>query len=334
METAQQLCYPVRTLAGEELLPAGAFLSKSTMAELVRSAEKQRFPFLPLLEYGTIASDLQRICQHPPYCQMFSDPLRRKDVFDTMQQVVFPQPLLDVYGYFRAQDPYTYWHILIVFALSLLLAQELIEDRRELARGVAASPSHDFGKICVPLDVLKKATPLEEHEQQQLSHHAAAGYALLSYYLRDPNHPAAVAARDHHERCDGSGYPRGILLQNRVVEIVSGGDIFDALISQRPYRPKSYDVRTALEAMTLQGQQGVISMEVVHSLIRFLRGDLPCLDEDIFSDEVRGDPPSGNSYRGARQCRFVATCGLEEGGCSEAGGGGPDPNADRADPGA
>jgi len=316
METSQQLCYPVLTLGGEELLPAGTFLSKGTMEELIRSAETRTFPVLRLMDYGTIASDLQRICQHPPYCQMFSDPVRKNDVFETMQRVVFPQPLLDIYGFFRVQDPYTYWHILTVFALSLLLAQELIEDRRELAREVAASPSHDFGKVCVPLDILQKSMPLNEQEQQRLSHHVGAGYVILSYYLKDPDHPAAIAARDHHERSDGSGYPRGIKLQNRVVEIVSGGDIFDALISQRPYRPQSYDLRSALEVMILQAEQGEISIEVVHALIRCLREDLPCPGEAQFSSEVRGAPPPGNRYRGVRPCRFEAKDVQENQECS------------------
>jgi len=319
MEKPLQLCYPVLTLDGEELLPAGAYLTHGTLAELTRSAEARNFPVNRLLEFGTIAADLQRICQHPPYLQMFSDPVRKQDVFDTMQRVMLPQPLLDIYTFFRTQDPYTYWHILTVFALSLLLAQDLIDDRKELAREVAASPSHDFGKVCVPLAVLNKTTPLDEHEQQKLSHHAAAGYVILSYYLKDPNHPAAITARDHHERCDGSGYPRGIRLQNRIVEIVSAGDVFDALISQRPYRPLSYDLRTALEDMTLQAESGAFSTDVVHALIRCIRKAFPRQVDEEFSLEKRGTPPPGNKYRGIKLCRYENDCGTE--GQSDDGGG-------------
>jgi len=313
MEEFLQLCYPVLTLEGEELLPAGSRLTKGTMADLIRCAEKHSFPALHLMEYGSIAADLERICRHPPYCQMFTDPTRRKDIFTLMQGVKLPVPVLDIYRYFRSEDPYTYWHILTVFALSLLLMQDLVEDRRDLAGMVAAATCHDFGKICVPLDVLRKETPLTIREQQLLSHHVAAGYVILSYYFKDADHPAAITARDHHERRDGGGYPLGISLNNLAVEIVSGADIFDALISQRPYRPQSYDLRTALEAMALQAGQGEISIDMVHALIRGIRKDLPCQSDSAFSMEVRGTPPPGNRYRGAVLCRYEVECRIKRG---------------------
>ena len=313
METSLQLCYPVLTLEGEELLPAGAHLTKGTMEALVRSAKAQNYPAMRLMDYGTIASDLQRICQKPFYRNIFSDPVRTKDVFETMQRVTLPQPLLEIYRYFRTHDPYDYWHILTVFALSLLLAQDLIDDRKELAREVAASPSHDFGKICVPLEILTKQTPLTVKEQERLSHHPAAGYVILSYYLGDPEHPAAITARDHHERANGSGYPGGARLQNRIVEIVACGDVFDALISQRPYRPHSYDLRSALEEISLQAEQGAFSTDVVHALISHCRKSFPGQQmESEFSHERRGTSPAGNLYQGARLCRFESGCGEED----------------------
>jgi HD-GYP domain-containing protein (c-di-GMP phosphodiesterase class II) len=311
MEKPLQLCYPVLTLDHRELLPAGAFLTPETMADLVRSAKREQFPTMRFLDYGTIAADLQSLALHPPYGQIFSDLKRRNEVFRTMRQMEFVQPLLDIYGYFKVHDPYTYRHILTVFALSLLLAQELIEDRRELARDVVAAPNHDFGKLCVPLSVCKKRTPLTEHERQQLSHHAAAGYVLLSYYLMDPDHPAAITARDHHERGDGTGYPRGIPLRDRMVEIVAVGDVFDALICPRPYRPRSYDLRTALEEITRQAEGGSINADVVGALISCNRAGRPDYREIEFSREQRGTPPSGNLYSGITPCRYEPACAMD-----------------------
>ncbi len=304
-----QLCYPVTTLDGRELLPAGTFLTSDTMESLIRLAKKQTYTVRSLMAHGTIARDLDRICNSHPYCRIFSDPSRRKRVFDTMQRVELAQPLLDFYDYFKTQDPYTYRHILTVFALSLLMAQDLIENRKELDMEVAAAPSHDFGKVCVPLSVLKKSTHLEEQERLQLSHHVAAGYVLLSYYFQDANHPAAVTARDHHERRDGSGYPRGIRSNNRIVEIVAAGDVFDALITRRPYRSNSYEVRTALEVLTRQADRGALDEKVVQALIKLNREDPPCLEECKFSKEFRGIPPTGNHYSGALPCKFEKHAG-------------------------
>ena len=261
MDRSLELDFPVTSLDGEELLPAGTLLTADAMDRLMRSAKTRTFAALPLLSHGTIAIDLEGICNNPPYNRIFSDRARKQTVFDHLQQVQLVKPLLGIYDYFKVHDPYTYRHILTVFALALLLAQDLIDSRRELAMELLSASNHDLGKICVPMTVLKKSTPLNEQERQQLRHHVAAGYVLLSYYLQDPEHPAAVTARDHHERRDGSGYPCGIKLKNKIVEIVGVSDVFDALITRRPYRARSYDLRTALETLSQQTDCGVLGKD-------------------------------------------------------------------------
>lgn len=299
MDRPIELRYPVTTLDNQELLPSGTILTKDAMDSLVRPVKNQPFAIQPLWTYGSIAIDLERICSKPPYSRIFSDNSRKKDVFDHLQRVKLVKPLLGIYDYFKVRDPYTYRHILTVFALSLLLAQDLIDNRNELAMEVLSASNHDLGKICVPTAILKKSTPLNEQERQQLTHHVAAGYVLLSYYLRDPNHPAAITARDHHERRDGSGYPFGIKLKNRIVEIVGVSDVFDALITRRPYRAQSYDLRTALETLIQQANEGVLSEDIVHALIKLNRKKPIWLEDCQFSKEFRGTPPAGNQYRGA-----------------------------------
>ena len=299
MDRSLELDFPVTSLNGEELLPAGTLLTADAMDRLMRSAKTRTFAALPLLSHGTIAIDLEGICNNPPYNRIFSDSARKKGVFDRLQRVKLVEPLLGIYDHFKARDPYTYRHILTVFALSLLLAQDLMESRRELALELLSASNHDLGKICVPMTVLKKSTPLSEQERQQLGHHAAAGYVLLSYFLQDPDHPAAITARDHHERRDGSGYPCGIKLENKLVEIVGVCDVFDALITRRPYRSRSYDLRTALETLSQQADQGALSKEIVQALIWLNRKDPRSPEDCRFSKELRGTPPAGNQYKGA-----------------------------------
>jgi HD-GYP domain-containing protein (c-di-GMP phosphodiesterase class II) len=299
MDRPLELHYPVTTLDDQELLPAGTLLTTDAMDRLIRSAPNHRSATLPLLAHGTIAVDLANICNNPPYNQIFSDSARKQAVFGHLQRVELVSPLLDIYEYFKAHDPYTYRHILTVFALALLLSQDLMVSRRELAMEVLSASNHDLGKICVPMTVLQKPTPLSDPERQQLSHHVAAGYVLLSYYLQDPDHPAAITARDHHERRDGSGYPRGIELENNIVEIVGVSDVFDALITRRPYRARSYDLRTALETLSQQADRGALSKDIVQALIRLNRKAPSRRDDGRFSKELRGTPPAGNQYKGA-----------------------------------
>jgi len=103
-------------------------------------------------------------------------------------------------------------------------------------------------------------------------------------------------ARDHHERRYGSGYPLGARLEDRLVEIVAVSDIYDALISPRPYRPVSYDNRSALEELTEIADRGVIGWDVLTLLVALNRRDKPHIAECHVSMEKRGRPPAGNVY--------------------------------------
>lgn len=300
METDILLSTPVRDLEKRILLPAGTRLTDAVMADLAQQGRQRQFPTARFAEHGTLLRDTLGLCRQPPYDQVFNDPRRMQELAASFQRLTCPLPLLEITAGFKGYEPYTYRHMLIVYALSLLLAQDLFTDRRSLEQEATAAPTHDFGKFNVPLSVLVKDEDIDATEQDQLRHHAAAGYALLGYYLGDPEHPAAITARDHHERCDGSGYPRGIRLDNRVVEVVLVCDIFDALVAARPYRPKAYDVRTAVEEITVMAERGAVSTEVVQALVSGLRRRHPDVREVELSHERRGQPPEDNHYKGVR----------------------------------
>ena len=119
---------------------------------------------------------------------------------------------------------------------------------------------------------------------------------LFGYYLQDNKTFASKAARDHHERNDGSGYPCGTHLKDRMVEIVVVSDVYDALLSPRPYRRISYENRTALEEITAMAEKGKLSWEIVRALVAANRKDRPHYSECTLSLEKRGAPPLDNVY--------------------------------------
>jgi HD-GYP domain-containing protein (c-di-GMP phosphodiesterase class II) len=172
----------------------------------------------------------------------------------------------------------------------------MIDDYIDRLKEAESGPTHDFGKICIPLDILRKQTPLTEKENNHLKHHTMAGYVLLSYYYQDTNKLAPIVARDHHERMDGSGYPRGMNLDNRLVEIIIVSDIFDALISERPYRHISFDNRTTCEEITKMAEKNELHWEVAQCMIALNRKDRPHFTECNISNEKRGTPPPSNNY--------------------------------------
>ena len=290
------LHFPVTTLSGKELLPAGTVLTQTTMEDLIAEARQEPAHQTPLLQYATVRQDILNFCHHPPYSIIFADVQTTDKLLGLMEKTQLALPLLELLDFFKSHDYYTYRHILMVFALSMMLAQELIDDPQDLMREALAAPTHDFGKVSIPLEILRKSEPLNAIERQQLEHHSVAGYVLLSYYLKDYNSPAALTARDHHERKDGSGYPAGIHLTDRMVEIVAISDIFDALIAKRPYRPVSYDNRTALEEITRMAERGLFSWDIVQTLISFNRKDRPPHRQIKVSQEKRGTPPVDNVY--------------------------------------
>jgi HD-GYP domain-containing protein (c-di-GMP phosphodiesterase class II) len=299
MMNALKLLYPVHAPGGQVLLPALSPLTDTIITELIDDSHLKSFPFQKITEYGTIAADLQALYDRPPYDRIFAGSRRKKALGVHLDRVELPVPILEIIGYFKTNDPYTYRHLLVVFALSMLLAQDFMDSAEALQSVAQACISHDLGKFCVPLAVLKKSTLLGQDEKHYLEHHSAAGYVLLSYYLKNPQHSAAITARDHHERRDGSGYPRGILLNNPIVEIVAACDVFDALVASRPYRATAYDVRTALEEITDMASRGAISWDVVKALVSCNRKDRPPIHKCILSREKRGAPPDDNLYQGA-----------------------------------
>jgi PAS domain S-box-containing protein len=110
-------------------------------------------------------------------------------------------------------------------------------DRARLLR--VAAPMHDVGKIATPDEVLRKPGPLTPSERAEMQRHTVVGHQILANSKSELLRLAARIALTHHERYDGTGYPRGLAAEEIPLEgrITAVADVFDALLSDRCYRP-------------------------------------------------------------------------------------------------
>jgi len=136
-------------------------------------------------------------------------------------------------------------HVKRVSLYSELFARYSGMDEIEIGYIKEASPMHDIGKIAIPDSILNKPSRLTSEEMEIMKTHAKLGYDMLKHSKRDLLKVAATVAYEHHERFDGTGYPRAlkgkkISIYGRITAIA---DVFDALGSSRIYKDAWSDER-------------------------------------------------------------------------------------------
>ena len=134
------------------------------------------------------------------------------------------------------RDPYTANHERRVALLACRIAKRLGWDEESVETLRTAALVHDVGKITVPAEILSKPTRLSEIEFALVKEHASAAYDILAPI--DFEGPVAEIVAQHHERLDGSGYPRGLAGDEVLpgARVLAVADVVEAMITHRPYR--------------------------------------------------------------------------------------------------
>lgn len=146
------------------------------------------------------------------------------------------------------RDNETGRHILRVSHTSALLAKKLGWSYRECETFLHAAPMHDIGKIGIPDSILLKPGKLEKQEWETMKKHTTIGADILDGGNSELLTLAREIALTHHEKWDGTGYPGGLSEDNIPASgrIVAIADVFDALLSNRPYKEK-WDMESAVQ---------------------------------------------------------------------------------------
>ncbi len=169
------------------------------------------------------------------------------------------------------RDPYTAGHERRVAWLACRIAERLGWSEEALEMLHTAALVHDVGKITVPAEILSKPTRLTEVEFALVRAHSAAGYDILAPI--DFGDPVAEVVLQHHERLDGSGYPRGLRGEDILpgARVLAVADVVEAMISHRPYRP-ALPLAAALEEIGPQSR-GRFDAEAAEACRRLLEDE-------------------------------------------------------------
>ncbi|HKP54965.1 MAG TPA: HD domain-containing phosphohydrolase [Chloroflexia bacterium] len=185
-------------------------------------------------------------------------------------------------GLLDLRDDETHGHSLRVVAYTLRLAQEMgIDDPERLRNMEQGALLHDVGKVGVADSVLRKTAKLDDIEWMEMKGHPELGYRMLKDidFLKE----ALTIVRYHHERWNGSGYPKGlkgeqIPLDARIFAVI---DAFDAITSDRPYsRARSYEQATEI---IIRDSGVLFDPQVVEAFLRVPRDEWQEIREQIAS---------------------------------------------------
>ncbi|MBM3666922.1 MAG: diguanylate cyclase [Actinobacteria bacterium] len=165
------------------------------------------------------------------------------------------------------RDSGTARHSQTVGRLCEMMALELVLEEDRVQRLRLAGILHDIGKIAVPDSILMKPGPLTDEEWAQMRRHPELGARILSSRELDDVREWILA---HHERPDGTGYPKGLSADEIPLEasIVAVADAFEAMTADRVYRPGMPVEDARQELLSNAGLQ--FSVDVVHALLRSL----------------------------------------------------------------
>ena len=174
-----------------------------------------------ILEYMGIRKDITDVIE------------LHKEIEETQREIIYKMGEIA-----ESRSNETGNHVKRVAEYSKLLALLYGLDEKESDILFTASPMHDIGKVGVPDSILNKAGKLDENEYKMMKKHCVIGYNILKNSKREILKAAAIVAMQHHEKWDGSGYPRGLKEEEIHIygRITAVADVFDALGSDRCYK--------------------------------------------------------------------------------------------------
>lgn len=186
-------------------------------------------------------NDMQRLMLASTYAaETLISAKLTQEIQDTQKEVVFTMGAI---GESRSKETGNHVRRVAKYSKILALAYGFDEEEAELLK--QASPMHDIGKVAIPDSILNKPGRFDAYEREIMETHAELGYGMIKNSERPLLKAAAIVAHEHHEKWDGSGYPRKLAGEDIHIygRITALADVFDALASDRVYKKAWSDER-------------------------------------------------------------------------------------------
>lgn len=183
-----------------------------------------------------VEAEVEPIVKHKKivgYSALRQDITDSKEIEEIQKEIIFTMGSI---GESRSKETGNHVKRVAEYSKILALNYGLDEEESEMLR--QASPMHDIGKVAISDSILKKPGRLNDEEITIMKTHAQAGYEMLKSSNRPLLKTAAIVALEHHEKWDGTGYPRGLKEEEIHIygRITAIADVFDALGSNRCYK--------------------------------------------------------------------------------------------------
>lgn len=195
-------------------------------------------------------------------------------------------------GELKTSDEYTFKHSVDVATIAMILAKQQGLERKAIYEIGVAGLLHDLGKTKIPLEILNKPEKLNDNEFEVMRQHSVFGYRMVKDKHEFSNE-VALAVLQHHEKINGRGYPLGMTEEQITpyAKILSVADIYDALVTTRPYK-QAFSQRDAVEMiMSMTGELDMKAMRsFLESMILYPVGSIVELSNGEKAKVVKNSP--------------------------------------------
>ncbi len=250
----------IQTADGQVLLRAGTTLTSSYIKHLKRRGYQSIYiqdELVPDIEINDAINESTRLkatqaVAHTLQNVLQGRPVRkdRKRVNEVVENILSDlennEDFVFCLSALRCADDYTFVHCVNTCVLALIIGTALHKQKSDLKTLGVGTILHDLGKLKISPSILNKPGSLTPEEFEQVKEHPRIGFDLLRKHF-EINLVSAHVAFQHHERMDGTGYPRGLKGEEIHIfgRIAAVADVYDAITSDRIYRSRMDPVRAA-----------------------------------------------------------------------------------------